>query len=162
MGAGRILTFPRSMGLLPFMALVLSILGLADCSYQLYTHFSGNGLLGCSASTDACVLDQNSQYASMLGIPIVVLGGAFYAFMIAICSPPAWRSRWRLIRPVRLVAVVIGILFCLYLVFREIISLGGRICAYCTSVHIITFLLFALIVFDASGYRLVDSPSRSR
>lgn len=145
MGAGRILTFPRSMGLLPFIALVLSILGLVDCCYQLYTHFSGNGPLG-----------------SVLGIPVGVLGVAFYAFMIAICSPPAWRSGWRLIRQVRLVAVAAGMLFCLYLVFREIISLGGRICAYCTSVHIITFLLFALVVFDASGYRPLDSPSRSR
>jgi uncharacterized membrane protein len=108
------------------------------------------------------VLDQNSQYASVLGIPAVVLGVAFYAFMIAICSPPAWRSGWRLIRPARLGAVVIGMLFCLYLVFREIISLGGQICAYCTSVHIITFLLFALIVFDASGYGPLDSASRSR
>jgi uncharacterized membrane protein len=111
---------------------------------------------------DSCVLDQNSQYASALGIPAVVLGVAFYGFMIAICSPPAWRSGWRLIRLVRLVVVVFGMLFCPYLVFREIISPGGRICAYCTSVHIITFLLFDLIVFDASGYRPLDSPSRSR
>jgi uncharacterized membrane protein len=27
----------------------------------------------------------------------------------------------------------------------------GRICPYCTSVHIITFILFSLVVFDAAG-----------
>jgi hypothetical protein len=46
----------RSMGWLPLTALGLSILGLADSGYQVYTHFSGTGLLGCSAQADACVL----------------------------------------------------------------------------------------------------------
>jgi uncharacterized membrane protein len=27
----------------------------------------------------------------------------------------------------------------------------GRICPYCTSVHLITFLLFSLIVFQAAA-----------
>ena len=141
---------PRSMGWLPFTTWMLSILGLADAGYQVYTHFSGTGLLGCSASADACVLVQNSTYAWIFGIPVAVFGAAFFVFMVAICSPWAWRAAQPRIRQARLAAVVIGIIFVLYLVYREIISLG-QICAYCTSVHVITFALFALIVYDASA-----------
>jgi uncharacterized membrane protein len=138
------------MGWLQFSTLVLSILGLADSGYQTYTHYTGTGLLGCSAKTDACVLVQTSSYAYVFGIPMALLGVVFFAFMIVMCSPPAWTSEKPVIRLARLVSVVIGILFVLYLVFAEVVKLG-RICPYCTSVHIITLLLFCLIVFDAAG-----------
>jgi uncharacterized membrane protein len=140
----------RPLGWLAWMALALCVLGFADSGYQVYTHFSGTGLLGCSASTDPCVLDQNSVYAWVFGIPVAVYGLAFFAFMIVICSPWAWRSRLRVIRQARTAAVVTGMIFVLYLIYREVISLG-RICPYCTSVHVITFLLFGLLMYDATG-----------
>ena len=129
---------------------MLCILGLADSGYQVYTHFTGSGLLGCSASTDSCVLVQNSVYAWVFGIPVAVYGAAFFALMLVLCSPPAWRSRLRLARQTRTAAVVIGMIFVLYLIYRELVSLR-QICEYCTSVHIITFVLFGLLVYDASG-----------
>ena len=139
----------QPLGWLPWTAFVLCILGLADSGYQVYTHFTGSGLLGCSARTDSCVLVQNSVYAWLFGIPVAVYGAAFFALMVVICSPPAWRSRLRLARQARTAAVVFGMIFVLYLIYRELVSLG-QICEYCTSVHIITFLLFALLVYDAT------------
>ena len=47
-------------------------------------------------------------------------------------------------------AVVTGMIVVLYLIYREVISLG-HVCPYCTSVHVITFLLFGLLVYDATG-----------
>ena len=138
------------MGWLPFTTLALAVLGLIDSAYQVYTHYSGTGLLGCSATGDSCAAVQSSSYAYIFGIPVAVLGLAFYVFMVAACSPWAWRAKLPAIRLVRLASVIIGILFVLYLVYREVISLG-KICEYCTSVHIITFILFALIVFNAAG-----------
>lgn len=41
-------------------------------------------------------------------------------------------------------SIVVGILFVLYLIYDELIRIG-QICAYCTSIHIITFVLFVLI-----------------
>lgn len=146
---------PASVGWLPVTTFVLCILGLADSAYQAYTDLTGGGLVGCSARADACVLVQHSAYAYVLGIPVAVLGVAFYAFMTAICSPPAWRSVRPAIRRVRLAAVVTGMLFVLYLIYREVITLR-QICPYCTSVHIITFCLFALVVYSASAPRQVS------
>jgi uncharacterized membrane protein len=148
--SARVQARRASIGWLPLTVFGLCILGFADSGYQVYTHFTGTGLLGCSAHYDACVIDQDSVYAYVFGIPVAVLGAAFYAFMIAICSPPAWRSGLPSLRLARLGAAVIGMLFVLYLIYRELISLG-HVCEYCTSVHIITFAVFALIVFQAAG-----------
>ena len=137
-------------------AFVLCILGLADSAYQTYTHFTGTGLVGCSAAGDPCVLVQTSSYAYVAGIPVAVLGVAFYVFMVTICSPLAWRSKFPAVRWIRLASVVTGMIFVLYLVYAELIGVG-RICPYCTSVHIITFLLFTLIVFQ-----FVFRPSATR
>ena len=144
------------LGWLPVTTFVLSIIGLGDSGYQVYTHFSGTGLLGCSSNGDPCVLVQSSSYAWILGIPVAVLGAAFYVAMVVICSPPAWRSRWPAVGWVRLGGVVVGMIFVLYLIFREVVSLG-QICPYCTSVHVITFVLFVLIVFGATG--VVRTPA---
>jgi hypothetical protein len=40
----------RPLGWLPWTALALSVLGLADSGYQVYTHFTGTGLLGWRSS----------------------------------------------------------------------------------------------------------------
>jgi hypothetical protein len=45
---------------------------------------------------------------------------------------------------------------CVTAVHRETISLG-QICPYCTSVHVIMFLLSGLLVYDATGSRATRS-----
>ena len=48
----------------------------------------------------------------------------------------------------------------LYLVYTELFTLDA-ICLWCTGVHVITFLLFALIVFSAAaGYGFPEQASR--
>ena len=143
-------TLPRTMGWLPFSCLALSVLGLLDAGYQTYTHFSNTGLVGCSAKGDSCVVVQTSSYAWVFGIPVAVLGLAFFVFMVVINSPQAWRAKNPLIHRLRLAAVVVGMLFVLYLIYNELIRIG-QVCEYCTSVHIITFILFALIVYQATA-----------
>jgi uncharacterized membrane protein len=63
----------RSIGWLETATLVLCVLGLADSGYQVYTHYTGTGLLGCSASGDPCVLVQHSPQSYVFGIPVAVL-----------------------------------------------------------------------------------------
>ena len=143
-------TLPRTMGWLPFSCLALSVLGLLDAGYQTYTHFSNTGLVGCSAKGDSCVVVQTSSYAWVFGIPVAVLGLAFFVFMVVINSPQAWRAKNPWVHRARLASVVVGMLFVLYLIYNELIRIG-QVCEYCTSVHIITFILFALIVYQATA-----------
>jgi uncharacterized membrane protein len=140
----------RSLGWPQLTALVLAVAGLLDSAYQTYTKLSGTGLAGCSAKADACVLVQNSSQAYILGIPMAVFGLVFYLFMTGICTPPAWRSPVPLVHWARLGGAIAGMVFVLYLLYAELVELR-QVCPYCTSIHVITFLLFSVIVFQASA-----------
>jgi uncharacterized membrane protein len=84
--------------------------------------------------------------------PVAVLGLAFYVFMAAATSPWAWRLKFPALTWIRIASVVVGIGFVLYLVYTELFTLDA-ICLWCTSVHVLTFLLFVLIVGGAAaGY----------
>lgn len=123
----------------------LAILGLAASAYLTYTHFTDSALAGCTETSGAvnCGKVTTSPQSIVFGIPVAVLGLAFYVFLVAIMSPFAWRSRRREIALVRMLSLVVGIGFVLYLLYAELFQIDA-ICLYCTSVHIITFLLFVL------------------
>lgn len=78
-----------------------------------------------------------------------MLGLGFYLFMTAVNSPWAWRAGWPVLWRARLGSLIAGIVFVLYLLYTELFTLDA-ICLWCTSIHIITFLLFALVVITAT------------
>ena len=45
--------------------------------------------------------------------------------------------------------IITGIGFVLYLIYAEVIQIGN-LCLDCTTVHVITFLLFVVLVFAAT------------
>jgi len=140
---------PRWLRLTTF---VLALLGLAVSVYLTITHFTqvapafctGNGLVDCEKVT-------TSAQSYVFGIPVAVLGLAFYLFMVAIMSPLAWRSTRREVHLVRIGSLIVGMGFVLYLLYAELFLIGS-ICLYCTSVHAITFVLFVLTVFAAATW----------
>ncbi len=135
-------------------AWVLSLGGLGVSIYLTIAHYTTSSILACSdKGTINCAKVTTSPESIVFGIfPVAVLGLAFYVFMTAVNSPWAWRMRYPVIRWARLGSVLIGIVFVLYLVYTELFTLDA-ICLWCTSVHVITFLLFALVVFAiAAGY----------
>ena len=83
--------------------------------------------------------------------------------MAVATSPWAWRLKFPALAWIRIASVVVGIGFVLYLVYTELFTLDA-ICLWCTSVHVLTFLLFVLIVAGAAagyGFRERDYPDRS-
>ncbi|HWF23237.1 MAG TPA: vitamin K epoxide reductase family protein, partial [Acidimicrobiales bacterium] len=65
--------------------------------------------------------------------------------MLVLCLPVAWRSLNRWIHLARLLLSVAGVGMIIYLISAELFTIKA-ICLWCTSVHVITFLLFVLIV----------------
>jgi len=132
-------------------ALGLSLAGLGVSIYLTIVHFTSPKLLVCSAhGTINCEKVLTSPEAMVFGVfPVAVLGLAFYVFMVAINSPWAWRSQSPVIWWARVAGAVSGMGFVLYLIYVELIQVGN-ICLWCTSVHVITFLLFVLLVFTAT------------
>jgi uncharacterized membrane protein len=138
-------------GGLAFTTIVVSLLGLADAVYLTYQHFSGaTSFVGCSASGAVnCEAVTTSPESHVFGIPVAVLGLAFFVFMVAINSRWGWKAPWPAVHWARLASVVIGIVFVLYLIWAELFRINA-ICLYCTGVHIFTFILFALIIGRAA------------
>jgi uncharacterized membrane protein len=136
---------------LQLSTLILSLAGLAVSIYLTIVHFTSPKILVCSSNgTINCEKVLSSSQAMVFGIfPVAVLGLAFYVFMVAINSPWAWRSQLPIIWWARLAAAISGMGFVLYLIYAELIQIGN-ICLWCTSVHVITFLLFVLLIFAAT------------
>jgi uncharacterized membrane protein len=138
----------------------LSLAGLGVSIYLTIAHFNTSVSLVCPASsTINCEKVTTSPQSYVFGIPVAVLGLAFYLFLAVANSPWMWRAKWPYLRWARIVSVVVGILFVLYLIYCELFKIGA-ICLWCTSIHVITFCLFALIVFSvAAGYGTPQASS---
>ena len=136
---------------------VLALIGLGVSIYLTIAHFTESTLAGCSDSGLVnCTKVTTSAQSYVFGIPVAVLGLAFFVFAVAIMSPWAWQARRREIHLVRIASVVVGIGFVLYLLYAELFIIGS-ICLYCTSVHAITFLLFVLTMAAAAVWGLKPS-----
>jgi uncharacterized membrane protein len=141
---------------------ILSLGGLGVSIYLTIAHYNTALSLVCPAtSTINCEKVTTSPESMVFGIPVAVLGLAFYVFLAVVNSPWAWRMTWPPLRRARVGSMVVGILFVLYLIYAELFKIGA-ICLWCTSVHVITFLLFTLIVFGAAaGYGTTQASPRS-
>jgi uncharacterized membrane protein len=133
----------------------LAVAGLGVSTYLTIAHFNESTLLGCSEVKGLvdCTKVTTSAQSYVFGIPVAVLGLAFFVFAVAIMSPWAWRAARREIHLIRIASLVVGIGFVLYLLYAELFIIGS-ICLYCTSVHVITFLLFVLTMFAAAAWGL--------
>jgi uncharacterized membrane protein len=154
---------------LPIAALVLSVAGLGASIYLTIAHLTNAGILICSdKGLVNCAAVTTSPESNLFGVfPVAELGLAFFVLMVVINSPWAWRPTWAwlpkgwlsgsalrqrlpvLTWRVRLGSVIIGIIFVLYLIYTELVTLRA-ICLWCTSVHVVTFLLFVLLIVQAT------------
>jgi uncharacterized membrane protein len=129
----------------PFAALALSVVGVGISSYLTAAHFSGAQLACSDSGLVNCEKVTTSAESYFIGVPVALWGLLFYVAMTLLNLPVAWRSADRRIHVLRLVMVVVGICFVLYLVSAELLIIKN-ICLWCTSVHAVTFLLFVLVV----------------
>lgn len=132
-----------------WVALVLSLAGFGDSLYLTVDHFTG-ALPICSASGIVdCAKVTTSAQSEVFGVlPVALLGLIFFTGMAAVNVPPLWRRGGRLglsLAWARLAMVVIGIGMVFYLLYSELFTIKA-ICLWCTGVHIVTFLLFVLVV----------------
>jgi uncharacterized membrane protein len=125
---------------------VISLLGLAVASYLTYEHYTGSLGLTCPLGGGAinCLAVTTSKESVVFGVPVAVLGLLFFAPMLVLSLPWAWRTPHRYVAPARLAMSVVGIGFVFYLVYAELFEIRA-ICLWCTSVHVLTFLTFVIV-----------------
>jgi uncharacterized membrane protein len=135
---------------------ILSIAGLGVSLYLTIAHYSERVSLACpDTGTINCAKVTSSPESIVFGIPVAVLGLAFFVFMVAVNNPLAWRSPLRAVHLARMLSVIVGIVFVIYLIYVELFKVNA-ICLWCTAVHVITFALFVLILLSAATWGLTQ------
>jgi uncharacterized membrane protein len=130
---------------------LICVVGLGVASYLTYAHYTSAAALACpETGVINCAKVTTSSYSEVFGIPVAVLGLVFFAGMLPLQLPVAWRSRASLVRGGRLGATVVGIGMVFWLLYAELFKLDA-ICIYCTAVHVLTFLLFVNTVIATAA-----------
>ncbi len=132
---------------------------MADSAYLTYTHFTNPKGIACflakPGSVVNCALVTTSRYSYFFGsvfhhlLPVALAGLVWSVAMLALCSPWAWRAASPWVARARLAG-----------------SRGRRghgavapvrrahqlrhICEYCTVVHILTFVLFVVLILGSA------------
>lgn len=134
----------------------LSVLGLAVSIYLTYEHFTGSRTLACSGSGQVdCLKVTTSQWSTLFGLPVALLGLLFFVGMTIACLPGVWCRTSRQVDLARIAATGAGLVMVFYLIWAEFFRIHA-ICLWCTGVHVITFVLFFTLVF---GLLFTEPPS---
>jgi len=129
------------------VCLVLTAIGIGLATYLTIAHYDTHIPLVCAAKGAIdCEAVTTSPQSKVFGIPVAVLGLAYFVGMIPWHLPIAWRSADPRIRFGRLIYGLSGIGFVCYLVYAEAVIIK-KICLWCTGVHIVTLLIFVVTVF---------------
>ena len=138
-------------------ATLVSVAGLAVSAYLTVAHYRSASTLACpDTGLVNCTKVTTSSYAVVFGVPLVLGGLAFFAAMIGLQLPVAWRSGNPAVRWARLGIAVAGMGMVLWLVYVELFRLDA-ICLYCSAVHVLAFVLFAVTV---GGTAALSAPDR--
>jgi uncharacterized membrane protein len=120
--------------------------------YLTYEHFTSSTTLACSDNGIVnCLKVTTSSYSAVAGVPVAVLGLVFFAVMLVFQLPPMWRRPEPALRLGRLAWAVVGLGTVLYLLYAELFAIDA-ICLWCTSVHLLTLVLFGTTVFATTSY----------
>ncbi len=116
---------PKSRYAVPRVALlVLAVVGASISAYLTWTHFAGLTPV-CTGSGEGCETVQSSRYASILGIPVALLGLVAYGGLIF--SAILWREAGVYLG---FLISLVGTLFSAYLTYLEIFVIGA-LCQWC-------------------------------
>jgi uncharacterized membrane protein len=113
--------------------------------YTLWVHYNPGALICASTGGIDCRAVLTSSESVIFGVPVPYFGILFFLTIGALSLPVAWRSvSWR-VHWARLVVATSGIGMVMYLLYTELFTVK-KICLWCTSVHVITFVLFIVVV----------------
>lgn len=118
--------------------IVLSLIGIAISIYLTASHYFGFNVACPLIGPLDCATLLNSQYASLAGVPLSVFGIVFFVIMLSLI---ALRKK-----TAKALFASTGLGFVFYFLYLE--YLLGRICPYCTAVHIIVVSLLATSIYE--------------
>lgn len=127
--------------------LALAVLGLLISAYLTWTHFAGL-VPACTGDGAGCETVQASRYATVLGIPVALLGFLSYAGLIV--SAAFWGEVGIYLG---FLISLIGTLFSAYLTYLEVFVIDA-LCQWCLASAAI--MVLALICTSLATRRLMQ------
>ena len=118
--------------------IILSALGMAISIYLAASHYAGFSVACPIIGPVNCAALLNSRYASLAGVPVSVFGIAFFVIVLSLI---ALRKK-----VAKALFASTGLGFVFYFLYLE--YLLGKICLYCTAVHIIVVSLLAISIYE--------------
>lgn len=127
----------------------LAALGLAIAGYLTLLHYDASVPLVCARGSFVdCETVLGSSSSVVLGVPVALWGLLWFAVALALAVPSARAGdgdRPAVLRSAGLAWGLVGVAAVLWLVYQEI-GVVGRICAWCTAVHVLVLALLVLEV----------------
>lgn len=124
------------------VTLTLLLAGLCISAYLTLEHYTAAVTLICPAGKVLnCAQVTTSPQSYLVGLPVALLGLLFFAGMLPLHLPVAWRSTNRLLRTARVLGWAGGVAMVIWLVYAEFVLIGA-VCVWCTAVHVLTLALF--------------------
>jgi len=143
---------------LGLVRVVLTVIGLVIAAYLTLLHYVGSIPLVCAAGTVVdCEAVLNSPSSVVLGLPVALWGLLWFsvALVLALLSGRNIRDREaRRMWVAGFAWTLIGTLTVLWLVYQEV-GVIGRICAWCTAIHV---LVLSLLVVQVQAHQPEGEP----
>ena len=133
----------RSKTILYAIAAFVSLIGLADAIYLTVEHLSGRSVR-CTI-TSGCSEVLSSEYATVRGIPLAMIGAAAYFTVFSLAVLAAYSYRWT----AKLLTVIVSLMFIttLWLLYLQAFVIK-HFCQFCLLSALVTFALTALVVIS--------------
>ena len=123
------------------IAAFVSLVGLGDAIYLTVEHLSGRSVR-CTI-TSGCSEVLSSEYATVRGIPLAMIGAAAYFTVFSLAVLAAYSYRWA----AKLLTVIVSLMFLttLWLLYLQAFVIK-HFCQFCLLSALVTFVLTVLIV----------------
>ena len=133
-------------------ACVVALIGFSDAAYLSVEHFI-NAIPPCSI-TGGCESVLTSSYATILGIPVPVLGAIYYLAILAGLFA-FFDSKKEIILRWTLRATVLGFIMTTWFLYVQQFLIHAY-CQYCLLSALTSTLLFIIAITSFCKYRAVD------
>lgn len=130
------------------IAFLAAMAGLGVSIYLTIEHYDTNLTLACPENSAInCAKVTTSSWSVIAGVPVAVLGLAYFAVMTVLLALPA---RNAVIEWLQLIGAIAGVGMVIYLVSIELFAVNA-ICLWCTAVHVLTLVMFAAVLWRHVG-----------
>jgi uncharacterized membrane protein len=126
-----------------WLMILLTVAGLGVSAYLMWGYTTPGVTLACGGSS-GCETVKNSVYASLLGIPLPVMGLAAYTALLLLLLVSNRLMAWTAYIALAIFGIsLVGVLYSAYLTYLELFVIEA-ICRWCVASAIIMAVIFGL------------------